>query len=109
LNRLKKKRRKKKKFSKKNKSLMSTWEDSESSNYDSKEEANIGFMADVVDNSMSDDSYNKIDFTDIDSLCLSYQEEISNNGIIASTYKIMKRNFKNSCKELNYCNKRKLV
>jgi len=57
-------------------------------------------MADVADNSLSKDSDNKVDFTDIDNLHLTYQEAISNNGIIASAYKTMKRKYKNACKEI---------
>jgi len=79
---------------------MSTWENLDSSNSDSEEEANIGLINDVVDNSMSEDSDNEVDFTDIDSLRLAYQEAISNNGMIASAYKIMKRKYKNACKEI---------
>ena len=94
------KEEKKKKFSKEKKSLMSTWEDLGSSSSDSEEEANIGLMADVADNSLSKDSDNKVDFTDIDNLHLTYQEAISNNGIIASAYKTMKRKYKNACKEI---------
>jgi len=72
----------------------------DSSNSDSGEEANIGLMTDVADNSMSEDSNNEVDFTDIDSLRLAYQEAISNNGMIASAYKTMKRKYKNACKEI---------
>jgi len=79
---------------------MSTWEDLDSSSSDSEEEANIGLVTDVVDNVMSEDSDNEVDFTDIDSLRLAYQEAISNNGMIASAYKTMKRKYKNSCKEI---------
>jgi len=96
----KEKKEKKKRFSKKKKSFMSTWEDLDSSSSDSEEEANIGLMTNVVDNSMLEDSDNKVDFTDIDSLRLTYQEAISNNGMIASAYKTMKRNYKNACKEI---------
>jgi len=39
-------------------------------------------MVDVTGNSMSEDSDNEIDFIYIDSLRLTYQEVISNNGII---------------------------
>ena len=46
---------------------MSTWEDLDSSSSDSEEEPNIGLMTDVADNSMSEDSDNEVDFTDIDS------------------------------------------
>jgi len=49
---------------------------------------------------MSEDSDNEVDFTNIDSLWLGYQEAISNNGTIASTYKTMKRNYKNAYKEI---------
>jgi len=79
---------------------MSTWEDLDSSSSDTDEESNIGLMADETDNSMLEDSDNEVDFTDIDSLRLAYQEEISNNGMIASAYKTMKRNYKNACKEI---------
>ena len=79
---------------------MSTWEDLDSSSSDTDEESNIGLMADEADNSMSEDSNNDVDFTDIDSLRLAYQEAISNNGMIASAYKTMKRNYKNACKEI---------
>jgi len=82
-------------------------EDLNSSISDSEEEANIGPMDDVADNSMSDDSDNEIDFIDIDSLCLTYQETISNNGMIASTYKTMKRNYKNVCKEIKLMQQQK--
>jgi len=63
------------------------------------EEAHIGFMVDVVGSSMLDDSDNEVYFTEIDSLRLAYQEVISNNNKIASVYKAMKRNYKNTCKE----------
>jgi len=43
-------------------------------------------MTDVTDNSMSEDSDNEVDFTNIDSLHLTYQEAISNNDMISSTY-----------------------
>jgi len=79
---------------------MSTWEDLNASSSDSEEEANIGLMTDVADNSMLEDSDNDIDFTDIDNLHLAYQEAISNNGMIASAYKTMKRNYKNACKKI---------
>jgi len=72
----------------------------DSSSSDSEEEANIGLMTDVVDNSMSEDSDNEVDFPDIDNLHLAYQEAISNNSMIASAYKIIKRNYKNACKEI---------
>jgi len=55
-------------------------------------------MIDVTDNSMLEDLDNEVDFTDIDVLRLVYQETISNNGMIASAYKTMKRNYKNACK-----------
>jgi len=96
----KEEKEKKKKFSKKKKSFMSTWEDLDSSSSDYEEEANIGLMTDVADNFMSEDSDNEVDFTDIDSLHLAYQEAISNNGMIASAYKTMKRKYKNVCKEI---------
>jgi len=95
----KNKNEKKKKFSNK-KCFMSTWEDLDSSSSDSEKEANISLMTDVIDNSMSEDSNNEVDFSDIDSLRLAYQETISNNGMIASAYKTMKRNYKNACKEI---------
>jgi len=57
-------------------------------------------MVDMANNTMLEDSDNEVDFTDIDSLRLAYQEAISNNGIIASAYKTMKRNYKNACKEI---------
>ena len=57
-------------------------------------------MTDVADNSMSEDSDNEVDFTDIDSLRLTYQEAISNNGMIAFAYKTMKRKYKNAYKEI---------
>jgi len=95
----KEEKEKKKKFYKKKKSFMSTWEDLDSSSSDSEDEANIGLMIDMADNSMSKDSNNEVDFTDIDSLRLTYQEAISNNGMIASAYKTMKRKYKNACKE----------
>ena len=79
---------------------MSTWENLDSSSSDTDEESNIGLMADEADNSKSEDSDNEVDFTDIDSLRLAYQEAISNNGMIVSAYKTMKRNYKNACKEL---------
>jgi len=79
---------------------MSTWEDLDSSSSDTDEESNIGLMADESDNTMSEDSDNEVDFTDIDSLRLAYQEAISNNGMITSIYKTMKRNYKNVCKEI---------
>jgi len=41
-------------------------------------------MIDVVDNYMLEDSDNEVDFINIDSLCLAYQEAISKNGMIAS-------------------------
>jgi len=96
----KEEKEKKMTFSKKKKSFTSTWEDLDSSSSDSEEEANIGLMTDVADNSMSEDSDNEVDFTNIDSLCLAYQEAISNNGMIASAYKTMKRKHKNACKEI---------
>jgi len=96
----KEEKEKKKKFSKKKKSLMSTWEDLDSSSSDSDEEAHICFMADEAEGSMSDDSNNEVDFTDIGSLRLAYQEAISNTTIITSGYKIMKGNYKNSYKEI---------
>jgi len=40
---------------KKKKSFMPTWEDLDSSRFDSDEEANIGFLADVTNNSISKD------------------------------------------------------
>jgi len=58
-------------------------------------------MADVADNSMSKDSDDEVDFIDIDSLRLAFQEAISNNGMIASTYKTMRRNYKLLAKKLN--------
>jgi len=58
----------------------------DSSNSDFEEETNIGLMTDVTDNSMSEDSDNEVDFTNIDSLHLTYQEAISNNDMISSTY-----------------------
>ena len=64
----KEEKEKKKKLSKKKKSFMSTWEDLDSSSFDSREDANIGIMTDVADNSMSGDSDSEVDFTDIDSL-----------------------------------------
>jgi len=79
---------------------MSTSKDLDSSSSDSEEEANIGLMSDVVDNSMSEDSDNEVDLTDIDSLRLAYQEAISNNDMIASAYKTMKRKYKIACKEI---------
>jgi len=82
----KEEKEKKKKFSKKKNSFMSTWEDLDSSSSDSEEEANIGLMTDVADNSMSEDSNNEVDFTYIDRLRLAYQEGISNNDMIASAY-----------------------
>ena len=72
----------------------------DSSSSDSEEEANISLMTDVADSYMSEDSDNEVDFTDIDSLCLAYQEAISNNGMIPSAYKTMKRKYKNVCKEI---------
>jgi len=75
---------------------MSTWKDLDSSSFDSKEEANIGLMIDVANNSMLEDLDNEVDFTDIGSLHLAYQEAISNNGMIASAYKTMKRKYKNA-------------
>ena len=78
---------------------MSTWEDLDSSSSDYEEEPNIGLMTDVANNSMSKDLDNEVDFTDIDSLRLAYQEAISNNGI-ALAYKTMKRKYKNACKEI---------
>ena len=95
----KEEKEKKKRFSKKKKSFISTWEDLDSSSSDSGEETNIGLMTDVAYNSMSEDSDNEVDFTDIDSLRLAYQEAISNNGI-ALAYKTMKRKYKNACKEI---------
>ena len=95
----KEERKKKKKFSKKKKSLMSTWEDWDSSSFDSEEEANIGLWL-MWQITLSDDSNNEVDFTDIDSLHLAYHETVSNNGMIASAYKTMKRNYKNACKEI---------
>jgi len=89
----KEEKEKKNKLSKKKKNLMSTWEDFVSSSSDFEEEANIGLMDDVVDNSMLEDS-------DIDSLHLTYQEAISKNCMIASAYKTMKRNYKNAYKEI---------
>jgi len=68
--------------------------------FDFEEETNIGLMVDMANNTMLEDSDNEVDFTDIDSLRLAYQEAISNNGIIASAYKTMKRNYKNACKEI---------
>jgi len=62
----------------------------ESCNFDSNEEANMGFMTDLAYNSMLEDLDNEVDFTDIDSLRLAYQEAISNNGTIASAYKSTK-------------------
>jgi len=79
---------------------MSAWKDLNSSSSDTNEESNIGFMADVADNSMSEDLDNEVDFTDIGSLHLTYQEAISNNGIIAYAYKTMKRKYKSVCKEI---------
>jgi len=76
---------------------MSTWDNLDSSNSNSDEEANIGFMDDVADYSMSENLDNEVDFTDIDSLHLAYQEAKSNNGIIAFAYKTMKRN---ACKQI---------
>jgi len=79
---------------------MSTWEDLDSSSSDTDEESSIGLMADVADKSMSEDSDNEEDFTNIDSLRLAYQEAISNNGMIASTYKTMKEIIKLLAKKL---------
>ena len=79
---------------------MSTWKDLDSSSSDYREEANIGLMTDVANNSLSEDSDNEVDFTNIDSLRLAYQEAISNNGMITSAYKTMKRKYKNACKEI---------
>jgi len=50
----------------------------------------MGFMTDLAYNSMLEDLDNEVDFTDIDSLRLAYQEAISNNGTIASAYKSTK-------------------
>jgi len=36
----------------------------------------------------------------VDSLCLAYQEAISNNSMIAVAYKTMKRKYKNACKKI---------
>ena len=41
-----------------------------------------------------------MDFTDIDSLRLAYQEEYLIIGMIASVYKTMKRNYKYASKEI---------
>jgi len=70
---------------------MSTWEDFDSSSFDSEEEAKIGLVDDVVDNSMLEDSNNEVDFTDIICLRLAYQEAIYNNGMIPSECKTMKK------------------
>jgi len=85
---------------KKKKILTSIWEDFDSSNSNFDEGADIGCMTDVSNNSMSEDLDNEVDFINIYSLRLAYQEAISNNGIIACAYKIMKRNYKNACKEI---------
>ena len=79
---------------------MSTWEDLDSSSSDSDEEANICFTAGTVYNSISEEYDEKVDLFDIHSLREAYQEEISNNCMIASAYKTMKRNYKNACKEI---------
>jgi len=72
----------------------------DSSSFDSEEDTNIDLIANVTDNSMLKDSDNEVDFSDIDSLRLAYQEAISNNGMIAFAYKTMKRKYKNACKEI---------
>jgi len=61
----KEEKEKKKKSSRKKKSLMLTWGDLDSSNFDFEEETNIGLMADVTDKYMSEDLNNEVDFTDI--------------------------------------------
>jgi len=79
---------------------MSSLEDLDWSSSDTDEESNIGLIADEADNLISENSDNEVNFTDIDSLLLAYQEAISNNGMIASAYKTVKRNYKNACKEI---------
>jgi len=79
---------------------MSTWEDLDSSSFDSDKEENIGFMDDVANNSMLEDSNNEVYFTNIDILHLAYQEALSNIVMISSEYKTVKRNYKNACKEI---------
>ena len=96
----KQEKEKKKKLFKKKKSLMLTLENLDLSSSDSEEETNICHMANVVDNSMLEDLDNDVDFTGIYSLRLADQEAISNNGMIAFAYKTMRRNYKNSCKEI---------
>jgi len=72
----------------------------DSSRSDTNEESNIGFVTDVANNSMPEDLDNEVDFINIDSSHLAYQEAISNNGMIASSYKTLKKNYKNACKEI---------
>ena len=79
---------------------MSTYEDLDSSSSDSDEEANICFMVDTIYNSTSEEFNEEVDLFDIHSLREAYQEAISNNGMIVSAYKTMKRNYKNDCKEI---------
>jgi len=72
----------------------------DSSSSDSDEEANICFVAGTVHNFTLEESNEEVDLFDIHSLWEAYQEAISNNGMIESTYKTMKRNYKNACKEI---------
>jgi len=46
----------------------------------------------------SEKSDEEVDLFDIHSLWEAYKEAISNNDMIASAYKTMKRNYKNACK-----------
>jgi len=55
-------------------------------------------MAGTVYNSTSEKSDEEVDLFDIHSLWEAYKEAISNNDMIASAYKTMKRNYKNACK-----------
>jgi len=108
LKEVKEKEEKKKKFFREKKSLMSTWEDLDSSSSDFDEEANICFMAGTVYNSTSEESDEEVDLFDIHYLRETYQETISNNGMIASAYKTMKRNYKNACKEIELIQQEKV-
>jgi len=85
---------------------VSTWENFDSSSSDSYEKANLGFITDVVDNLMLEDSYNEVDFTIL--IVFVYQEAIYNIGITAFGYKTMKRNYNNACKKNEWMQKGKV-
>lgn len=78
------------------------WEDLDSSNSKLKqEEASIGMIVNTVYNSTSDEFDEELELFDLHSLQLAYHEALSNTSKITTTFKDMKRSFKNACKDKN--------